>query len=76
MNQKWLFMGKESFFISIQDFFFFHETLNMYTFVEVSGLTKKTSDFFSINFHVDIDMKKPKCIFLLFSRSSIVRHLS
>ena len=35
----------------------FYQTLNVYAFVKISGLVRNHQIFFSIDFHVDIDMK-------------------
>ena len=50
-------------------------TLHLYICQGVR-INKKMPDFCSIDFHLDIDMKNPICLFLSFSHISIVRHLS
>ena len=39
-------------------------------------IDKKTSDFLSLNFHVDFDLENPVCLVLPFSHVSLVKHLS
>ena len=35
----------------------FYKTFDIYAFVKISGLIRKQQIFFSIDFHLDIDMK-------------------
>ena len=41
----------------ITEYTLFYKTLNIYAFVKISGLVKKKSDFFSLDFYVDIDVE-------------------
>ena len=40
----------------ITEYTLFYKTLNIYVFVKISGLVRKHQVFFSLDFHVDIDM--------------------
>ena len=41
----------------ITDYTLFYKTLNIYASVKISGLVRKHQIFFSLDFHMDIDMK-------------------
>ena len=45
------------FCLFITEYTCFYKTLNINAFVQISGLTRKHQIIFSIDFHVDIDMK-------------------
>ena len=45
------------FCLYITEYISFYEALSIYAFVKISGLIRKHQFFFSIYFHVDIDMK-------------------
>ena len=41
----------------ITEYTLFCKTLNIYAFVKISGLVRNHQNFFSLDFHVDIDME-------------------
>ena len=64
------------FCLYITEYTLFDKTLNIYAFVKISGLIRKHQIFFSIGFHVDIDMKNIDANFAISSYISIVKHFS
>ena len=76
MNEKFFLWIHIHFCLYITEYALFCETHNIYAFVKISGLIRKHQIFFSIDFHVDIDMKTIDANFLPFSHISLVKPLS
>ena len=56
MSEKVFFMDSHT-FLHITEYTLFYKTLNIYAFVKISGLVRKHQIFFTLDFHVDIDME-------------------
>ena len=57
MNENVFLWIHIQFCLYITEYISFYKALSIYAFVKISGLIRTHQIFFSIDFHVDIDMK-------------------